>query len=483
MTCSRASLVLLLALVLFGALHDPVAAQETAAESVAARLKRAEGRSGTAAVVVIDLADGKTLLSHNADMLLTPASNMKVLTSAAALCTLGAGFEFVTRVYSRGEIKDSVLEGDLCLVGGGDPNLSGRFYRGDVLKLFREWATRLKESGIGRVKGDLLFDSSLFGGPSFCEGWPQDGQYLNWYCAEVSALAFNDNCLGIKVTPGKEGEPARIEITPATAFVKVINETKTVAGRKAIAVGVSRPRGANVFTVKGTVPGGATWGYSGDFTVTDPALFTATVFAETLKAEGLEVTGQIMPFTMTADELPKFTVRLEHKSTLVQALLPVNTNSQNLHAEMLLRHLGVAFAGKGTFKTGEAALLDFLARQKLSREGTVAVDGSGLAAANRVTANQLAGVLKLMASRKDAEVFKKTMAVGGETGTLEKRMKDRLLKGKVFAKTGYIAGVNALSGYLETGGRTLAFAMLMNNCVDARAALDDIVLMLARAYQ
>ncbi|MCL4731357.1 MAG: D-alanyl-D-alanine carboxypeptidase, partial [Planctomycetes bacterium] len=191
--------------------------------AILAQLKKAEGKRGKAGCVVIDLADGATVVSHNAAEPLAPASNMKVLTSVAALATLGPGFEFVTRVVARGSVADGTLGGDLCLIGGGDPNLSGRFHDGDVTALFRAWAARLASMGIRRVAGDIQYESSLFGGEAYCDGWPRDDQYTRWYCAEVSALAFNDNCVGVRVIPGKAGEPAKIETIPPTAYVTVIN--------------------------------------------------------------------------------------------------------------------------------------------------------------------------------------------------------------------------------------------------------------------
>jgi len=109
------------------------------------------------------------------------------------------------------------------------------------------------------------------------------------------------------------------------------------------------------------------------------------------------------------------------------------------------------------------------------------LDGSGLAAGNRVSARALAGVLALMARRDDAEIFRASLAVGGESGTLKKRMRETPLKGNVAAKTGYINGVRALSGYLLAGKRRIAFSMLMNDCAEGTPAQDDVLELLAQA--
>jgi D-alanyl-D-alanine carboxypeptidase/D-alanyl-D-alanine-endopeptidase (penicillin-binding protein 4) len=399
----------------------------------------------------------------------------------AALATLGPGFEFVTRVVARGSVADGTLGGDLCLIGGGDPNLSGRFHDGDVTALFRAWAARLVSLGIRRVAGDIQYESSLFGGEAYCEGWPRDDQYTRWYCAEVSALAFNDNCVGVRVIPGKAGEPAKIETIPPTAYVTVINQTTTLPGRKAAEIGILRGRADNTITVKGRVYEQATWGYSVDVAVHQPEAYAATVFRETLMAHGIAVDGGVKPVTLSADQFAAARTLVEHRAKLVDALKPVNTNSQNLHAEMLLRQLGARFTGKGTFRTGTAALAEYLKNAGLPADGCALVDGSGLAASNRLTANLLAQLLRRAAAEPWYEDFRQSLAVGGESGTLEKRLNDTVLKGKVFAKTGYISNVRALSGYVLSGKRRFAFSILMNDCAYSRECQDEIIRLLARA--
>lgn len=448
---------------------------------ILAQLKKAEGKRGTAGCVVIDLDTGNTLVNARGDEALAPASNMKLATSAAALAQLGADFEFTTRVMARGSIQGDTLAGDICLVGGGDPNLSGRFHNGDVTALFKTWALQLKSRGIARVTGDMQYESSLFGGEAFCEAWPKDDQYTKWYCAEVSALAFNDNCVGIKVTPAKAGQPAIIETIPPTAYVTVINQTTTMAGRKAAEIGILRGRTDNTITVKGRVYEQSSWGYSVDVAVHQPEAYAATVFRETLAACGISVAGSVKPVTLSAEQFSAATTLVEHRARLVDALKPINTNSQNLHAEMLLRQLGVRFTGKGTFRTGAAAVLEHLKKEGIATNGVEIVDGSGLAASNRLTARLLAALLHKVAAQPYFDAFRDSLAVGGQTGTLEKRLNDSTLKDKVFAKTGYINGVRALSGYVLTGKRRFAFSILMNDCVYSRECQDEIIKLLARA--
>lgn len=452
-------------------------------DTIEAKLQRSEGKRGTAGCVIVDLETGKTLLSHNADEKLIPASNMKLVTTIAALHQLGGDFEFITRILKDGEIRNGKLTGDLCVIGGGDPNISGRFHDGDPLALFKSWADSLKRQGITEVTGDLCYDSTLFGGEDYAPGWPADDQYIKWYCARVSALAFNDNCVGIRVVPTSAGKPARIEVVPETAYVTVINKTTTAPGRKGAEIGIIRPRGENTITVKGRVYEKATWGYFTDVTVSDPAAYAATVFKETLEARGVTVKGEVKAAMLTGKQLKQENVLVEHRAPLLQTLGPINTNSQNLHAEMLFRQLGLRYAGKGTFKTGRAAVEEFLKSEELFRPGIEISDGSGLARDNRVSAGLLVKLLQKMEENEHFESFKSSLAVGGESGTLERRLRERHVKGKVFAKTGYINGVRALSGYLFTDDRRIAFSILMNSCVYTKPTQDEILSTLAKAVK
>ena len=461
----------------------PAGLDSATRSAISAKLDKAEGKRGTAGCVIVDLDTGETLLSRNADNALTPASNMKLVTTITALSQLGSDFEFTTRILGNGNVEGGALKGSLCIIGGGDPNISGRFHNDDPLALFKDWAAQLKKAGITNVTGDLEYDSTLFGGEAFCDGWPQDSQYIQWYCAEVSALAFNDNCIGIRVVPTSAGKPAKVEVTPETSYVTIVNETTTAPGKKGAEIGIVRPRDGNTITVKGKVYEQATWGYYTDVTIHDPAAYAATVLKETLAKEGVSVQGTIKPVTLTNEDVKQRKLLVEHKAPLLEALKPILTNSQNLHAEMLFRQLGLRYSGKGTFKTGRAAVEAFLSEQKLLTDGIHIEDGSGLARDNRITCNLLVKLLKRVAAGDHFDAFQAALAVGGETGTLEKRLTDSSVQGKVFAKTGYINGVRSLSGFLFTDKRRYAFSMLMNNCVYTKQMQDEIVETLAKAAE
>ncbi|MCK6440054.1 MAG: D-alanyl-D-alanine carboxypeptidase/D-alanyl-D-alanine-endopeptidase [Planctomycetes bacterium] len=453
-----------------------IAAGQTMEQALGAPLAPSKaGKETRSGAVVIDLDTGKTVYSHNADTALTPASNMKLFTTAAALCELGENFELRTEIRTHGTIRGGELDGDLVLVGFGDPNISGRFHNGDATFVLREMAKELRKKGISKVRGKLLFDDSYFSGASFHPDWPAD-QYLKWYTAEVSALCLNDNCLTITVTPGKSGEAARIACVPETRYATFEGSVQTISGRADPLVGWTRPRDSNTLSLWGKVANQRA-AYQGECTVHDPAAFFAKVLAEVLGKEGIAINGGVERKDFSADELNGFELAARHVSDLPATLFVTNTDSQNLYAECLFRILGARKAGEGSFTGGAKAVQAFLKNASLPVDGLVIRDGSGLADTNRVTTRTLASLLQYMSKRKDFAVFKNSLAVAGSTGTLERRLTGDLTNGRVFAKTGYINKVGALSGYIDTkAGKRYAFAVVVNDVRGSvRTILDGFV--------
>jgi D-alanyl-D-alanine carboxypeptidase/D-alanyl-D-alanine-endopeptidase (penicillin-binding protein 4) len=179
-------------------------------------------------VAIYDITADSLLYGHDAEKLFSPASNMKLFTSAAALELLGPDYRFKTRFLTNGEIdKKGRLKGGLVIVGGGDPLISGRF-RDSVTEVLGFWADSLISLGIKEIKGDMIIDNSFFSGPEFGPGWSWDDMTY-WYACPISALSFNDNCVDLKLLPGvKVGDPAIIKIDPVTDYIKITNNAVTL---------------------------------------------------------------------------------------------------------------------------------------------------------------------------------------------------------------------------------------------------------------
>ncbi len=433
---------------------------------------------------VLDLETGqgteaRVLTSVRADLPLVPASTMKLMVTAACWDRLGPEWRIRTTVGRLAPQKKGVPP-DLVVLGGGDPNFSGRFYAGDPLGAFRRWAGVLKKRGVAKL-GRVLLDDGLFEPTVVHPNWPAD-QREKWYEAPVGALNLNDNCVDVHLRPGPAvGEPARIGIEPPMPYVRLENAVRTVAAKKDHRYSLARE------AVEGGLRVRARGGYwiqapplaqPVNRTVTDPALFFGHGLATALRAEGIAVAGPVERTPVAGPKgLPEdFTADLVHTSSLGTVCRVANARSQGLYAECLMKLLG-AFAADpqarygavaetnrprlASWETGRRELARWLGARGIEAEGCRFDDGSGLSKSNRLTVLAVTQTLALM-HRTHGQPFVDTLARPGE-GSLAKRMRGTAAEGRVWGKTGYVRGVSALSGYVRTrSGRMLAYAILMS---------------------
>ncbi|MHC4973156.1 MAG: D-alanyl-D-alanine carboxypeptidase/D-alanyl-D-alanine endopeptidase [Planctomycetota bacterium] len=424
----------------------------------AADLRRALGgvpREGLSVMVGRDR--GAPLLAVAPDAPRIPASNAKLLTAAAAVALLGEGFHFETTI-------GRTPGGALVVTGGGDPNLSGRFFDGDPARVLRLMARDVAAKGVREVT-ELLLDASRFDDEYVHPGWPRD-QAERWYCAPVAALVYNDSCWDVTVYPRpRAGAAARVDVQPALLGASVSNRCETVAAGQHV-VHVGRGKDTDL-EVRGRILRTSA-GITGHVAVRDPVLFFGRGLAAALQAEGVRVAGAVR-----RGRAPRQTRLVAYRSDLKRTLKVMLTDSQNLYAECTLKRLGT-----GSFAAGGEAVLRALGRLEVETAGVVVADGSGLARANRVTARALYGTLHALRKRP---IFVEALAAGGE-GTLRRRYRE--LGARVRAKTGTIRGVRSLSGYVTgRGGHRYVFVILANgkSAPRARQLQDRIVRVLAEA--
>jgi D-alanyl-D-alanine carboxypeptidase/D-alanyl-D-alanine-endopeptidase (penicillin-binding protein 4) len=421
---------------------------------------------------VVRLSDGKAILSRNANETLMVASNNKLFVTAAALELLGQDFRFETLVWTAARLDDDgTLHGNVVVRGGGDPNLSGRFHERPT-SIFEGWAKEFRKKGIVRIQGDIIADDQAFDREWVNPHWPED-QFIFWYCAPSSALSFNDNCLDVTIAPGKTvNSPLIVTTSPTTTYAQIQVTAVTGRAKSGSAVWFRREPGTNNVTVGGKHPLGGS-SCTEYVTVHDPALFAVHVFREVLVAQGVEVTGAAKVWRAQPLDPKKGGCRIAlYSSPLFETLCVTNKRSQNFYAEQILKTLGLFTKGKGTTANGLAAVAGFLEKAGIAPGSYQMVDGCGLARENRFSAAQAAQLLAWMYRSKHRDMFRNSLALAGEDGTLSKRFDDSDLKGRVHAKTGYISGASALSGYIssKTGGE-YAFSVLVNN---AKAPLHKI---------
>lgn len=464
-------------------LASPLASftQEGGSGTIAGQVSRAltapQLAGGIQGVVIESLRSGEVLYERNRHALLMPASNQKLITTAAALCMLGPDHCLVTRVVARrGEISGGVVRGDLFLVGGGDPFLDEE----GIEKLARAVAA----AGIRRVQGRIVGDGSVFPGPRYGFGWSWDDMSY-YYSAPVSGLNVNRNLLQVIVTPGRRsGQRPSVQLNPAGYPATVRNLATTSDAGGQVQVNVERILGKDVIEVSGTIP--ASRRGSAPFrtavTVEDPPLYAAVRLRAKLAAAGVRVEGPAANGVAHKSDLVELA---SHRSLPISELIArVNKPSDNLGAECLLRAIGLERKESGSVTAGREAVVEWLKTLGMPDNGIVLRDGSGLSRMNYVSADTLVRVLRSMYAHPASAAWLASLPVAGTDGTLRNRLRDTRAAGNCRAKTGYISNVSSLSGYVTTAdGEPLLFVMLMNNhpCrnAEATAVQDEIVKLMA----
>ncbi|MDZ4772923.1 MAG: D-alanyl-D-alanine carboxypeptidase/D-alanyl-D-alanine-endopeptidase [Planctomycetota bacterium] len=425
-------------------------------DAVATGKGRVSANQCTIAVHVREVGVGGELVSVEADRAMRPASNLKLVTSAAALVLFGADGKFETVFESASPIAAGVLQGDLVVHAGGDP-LFDHEGGGDVTRFFAPVADQLKRAGITRVAGALVLDEGTFEAPAPAPGWPAKNQHWQEFCALSGGFSANAGCLTTVVESDPNGRSASVELWPRGHGLssKLNVSTGSPRSRLDVRVGVA----GGVARVEGSIPKDVSR-WEDRFAAPDPVALFGNAARTALANQGVSIDGGIVRErrgpSPTSRALAKIT------TPIVDVLTPINTWSNNACADQLFLTMGRWQIGQGTRAGGRAATALALERLGLDTREFVQVDGSGLSRDNRISARQISGLVDavLTGEARAAKAFRQSLAVGGETGTLDKRMS--ALEGRVHAKTGFIGGVSALSGYIETAdGRELAFSILV----------------------
>lgn len=474
---SRRALHGLLAAIITLTLAAPALGQSLS-EALRARLEGAGLGQVNIGISVVDLDSGTTIVDLEAERARTPASNMKLLTSACALLTLGPDFAF------RSEIQ---LSGDrLVIVGSGDPALGDP----DLLKtldppmtadeMLDVIARSVADAGVTAIS-EVVVDDRIFVREGAHPAWPAD-QLHRWYCAEVGGVNFNTNVLDVYARPrrlqgGAPLEP-EITVTPRMGWLQIDNRARTINDReRQSGIDTLRPEeGVNRLMIIGQVrvPAGPA-----HVSVYDPGLWFGQLLAERLEGAGVAVGPGDRPARLAAryarerEDLPADRRLVAITTPMEEILLRCNRDSQNLYAEALLKRMAFEVTQQpGSWASGTDVLRMTLVERlgsRLSSELRFS-DGSGMSRANRVSPAALTAWLRLI--DQEAQVrddLRRSMAQPG-SGTLRRRFRTEAPRNTMRAKTGLLDGVRALSGYIESEeGPAVAFSILMD---DIPAALD-----------
>ncbi len=447
-------------------------------------------------VFIASTKDGRVLSSRDGDRRFTPASNMKIFTTAVALDVLGADYRWRTSVYSvRPMDANGVVDGDLTLYGRGAPDFDSKA-KGGLPAL----VDQLYERGLRRVRGSVIGDESYFRAENYAVGWQWND--LQWYYgAEPSALTIDENSVEVTIAPAnKGGSAASIVVNPDDKYVRLTNNT-TTGGRDAItSIGIQRGLSSNDLQVWGEFPASGR-SFSAFLSVHDPALHAATIFKRLLTARGIQVEGDARSRDFRVAEADRFDPRTAielanaESAPLAEIVQVTNKESNNLFAELLLRTLGKERgstvpdpdprrnATRGDDASGAAVVKKWLSDHGIPARDLAIHDGSGLSRLDLITPESAVGLLIAIAKSSAAPAFRNSLPVAGRDGTLKGRL--QTLAGRVSAKTGYLTYTHALSGYITVdGGEELAFSIICNDAAGRGhpgQVLDEIVRRIAQS--
>src|SRR3954463_6811572 len=476
----------------------PAVAQKDVARRIDARLNAVPFNRQFWGMAVLD-EGGRLVYGRNQDRLFVPASNTKLVVSAVASALLPPDWRVKRSLYG-GPVVGGVLQGDLVLYGRGDPTMDRRCYATDTtlagvcdtdpLGRLRQLVDGLRAKGVRAVAGNIVGDGSYFEPTMVHPNW--EAFDLNWwYAAPVSGLGFHDNSVDFEWQPGPAlGAPAIITMTPDLGDIGFENRTVTVTP------GSESDVGDRFFRQPGTLQIWAEGSVALDnpartesFALPDPNLYAARALRQALSEAGIAVSGTTRS---TTDSLLYAHVRGSPPLAEVLSrplrdwIFPILNTSQNWFAEMLLKQLGRQFGKAGSWPEGLAVERRFLIDSiRVDSTQFSLSDGSGLSSSNLVTPLAFTQVLRFMRAHPRSATFAAALPVAGLAGSLRNRFLGTPLNGRVRAKTGSIARVQSLSGYIELGGgKALTFSVEANHHAESSKvmlnAIDSVVVELGK---
>lgn len=413
----------------------------------------------TSAAIIMDARTGRVLYAHDEHLPLVPASTLKVVVAATALHDLGPGHRFETSIVTDGAIGGNALNGDVYLVGGGDPELATDDLRAAVRTMKRE--------GIGIVSGAVVSDGSLYGPDAVNKTWDAEDLEYGW-AAPPSAVTIDNGAIQFTLTPDADGGLASVQVDPPGAAGKIVGGVRSVSADSDNTLRIDPMPDGSGYSISGDLPYGAPQKYWRS--IAKPTAAASHVLRTLLFDGGIAVAGDATDGKAPAGAS---TTLWAHRSPpLSDIVAQMALDSDNHVAEQLLRAVGANAMGTGTLENGLAAEHAFLASVGADDSRNALVDGSGLSAADYVTVATLAASLRSMLRGPDAQAEAALLPRVALDGTVRYRPLAPDVLGRVRGKDGYIEGASGLAGFIETEHHgVLIYAFLVD---DWQQGLDAI---------
>jgi D-alanyl-D-alanine carboxypeptidase/D-alanyl-D-alanine-endopeptidase (penicillin-binding protein 4) len=415
-------------------------------------------------ILIKNLQSGEVLYSLNSDKFFIPASNVKLLVTAASLLKFGSNFSLKTPIYLNG---NSPNLDSLIIQGKGDPSLKTEDLQ-DLLK-------QLKEQDVSSIN-TLVIDDSYFPEFPINNSW-EWSDLLTYYAPSINSLILNENAVILTILPTKIGNSVQLSWSDEIAANQweIDNQAFTSSGNSLSNITINEVLGKPTLAIRGSLPLDSkpdVWGLS----ILDPANYFALSLQKLLLAEGIKVDNvRVIKSSDNSYEIGDRVIFIK-SDNLSQLITETNQNSNNLFAESLLKILQVEFKN-------DRIVNEILNSLGVNPDTFILADGSGLSRQNLVTPEALVNTLRLMLLTLDSGSYKESLAIAGVNGTLKNRFQDTNVVGNMRGKTGSLSGVSALSGYLERESfPLLVFSIIINNTQQPsqlqRQTIDEIVILL-----
>ncbi|MES2518908.1 MAG: D-alanyl-D-alanine carboxypeptidase/D-alanyl-D-alanine-endopeptidase [Bacteroidota bacterium] len=426
--------------------------------------------NGFVGISIKSVNSDQNIVEYNPKKSLAPASTMKLISSATALMSLGEKFTYSTTLEYSGEIKDSVLTGNVIIKGSGDPSLGSWRFKNqpDYKQLTDLWAKKIKNLGIKEIKGRVFGDSSFFDENVIADSWTW-GDIGNYYGAGAYGLNMNENLYWATFNPAKYMENAPlIKTSPDLPYYQKINRILTDKAGTGDQVNIYSTPYQDILVMEGFVPAGDNFSVKGS--IPDPALFSAYFLHKKLEELNIKISDSPLSFLEAnkkniAFTKPSQTTPIDTllSPTLRELARECNFQSINLYAEAFLKTPSILLNLGSTPDAAVKGLKQIWLTKGVKSEGLKMKDGSGLSPSNGITPNNMTDVLKTMFLEQSFDAFYESIPIVGISGTVANLGKKSKAVGNVRAKSGSIDGVRAFAGYFTAkNGEMMCFSMMFN---------------------
>jgi len=426
-------------------------------------VKQPELKNASIALYAENIKTGKTVFDYNSQVSLAPASVFKIIPTSIAIELLGSDYRFKTELAYSGTISpDGVLNGDIYIIGYGDPclgsqNFAAHYNSGG--ELLQKWVAEIKKLGIKSINGDVISDISYFGEIPVPDTWIWE-DIANYYGNPGSSLNYMDNLYYVHFKTGAlDNSPTVITKTePDDTGIKFDNKVKSSAttgdesfiyytdNKSECEIRGTLPWKQSDFTIKGSIP--------------EPEIYLARKFIKTLQAGGITVKGKESKTAEFDAGISRKVFYTTYSPELIKIAEVTNLKSFNLYAEMFAHHIE-----KKTGKPYSDAVKDFWKSKSVDVDGLYVEDGCGLSRFDGLTAAQMTAMLKYMRTKSvNGEKFFGTLPVAGTSGTLSRYCIGTKAQNRLYAKSGSMTRVRAYAGYiLNANGDEIVFCFIANN--------------------